>query len=194
MRLYSTFARSRVFLLILCILIISLATSCRGAVESSLTEAAKSFPFDLLLHEPDLPPGWHQMRGPSPDVPGADSRLVEFRVSNKPEDINLLISQQLTIYPSEEAAHQAYTSWEQEWFWDDRRPPVAQFVPHDSSDQFRLGCHYNNERPEFIGVCTYLQQHKQFVSLIIGHPDGERFIFSQFEAVLKRADERLGSR
>ncbi len=195
MRLYMTSARPRVFPLILCILLICLATSCRNVVENGLTEMATSFPFNLMLQEQDLPPGWSWAGGTAPDVPDANSRVGSFRVSNDPKDINLLVTDQLTVYPNETAAQQAYASWERDWFLETYgRPPDAQFVPRDSHDQFRLGCLWRIENTQTVGPCTYLQQHKQFISLVTANLDGQRFTLSQFETALQRRDARLSSR
>jgi len=168
-----------------------------GVMACSIVPADTStdFPFQLLMTPEDLPAEWGRAGSEAPEVPGAISRLVGFTGSTDPQQEYLLVKHQLAVYPSEQAGKDAYSMWEQKWFptitW--QRPPEASFEPRDPSDQFRFACINVKINGFPIMTCTYLQQHRNLVSLVLVNVDGKAITLEQFEQALKKLDERLQS-
>jgi hypothetical protein len=144
---------------------------------------------DLMLSIFDLPAGWNHDKGvENPKVPGANARIDQFLYS--PHQDWLVISHEVAIYQSADAAKVAYVEWEGTWFpvvggW--RRPDEATFVPSDSRDLYRLGCiDFRTYRS-----CGLLQQHGRLLSLALVNVDPPAITLEQFEAAMTRVDQRF---
>ncbi len=179
---------SKCFLLGICFILFFTLSACLNVPIKSYND----FPFDAMMVVQDLPPGWFdKSRFPeSLDVSGADSMGRIFMYSNDPQKEYMSVKHQLVVLPNEESARNAYPRWERESFpvptWE--RPKEAQFVPKDANDQFRLGCLWGTHP---YSMCRYLQQHSKLISLVLVNIDDQSISLAQFEAALKRVDERL---
>ena len=151
----------------------------------------ESVSHDLMLSIFDLPEGWNHDKGvDNPKVPGANARVDQFHYS--PHQDWLVISHEVAIYQTADAAKAAYFEWESTWFpevgeW--RRPDEATFVPSDSGDLYRLGCiNFRNYRS-----CRLIQQHGRLLSLVLVNIDPPAITLQQFETTMTRVDQRFQS-
>lgn len=165
-----------------------IATGCSLLFQSQYSE----FPLERELQRSDLPSEWYRLGGVFEEVEGAE---FSHRVAYGPnEDKTFLgITQILTIYPQSEIAVQQYSHWEEEWFpteaW--RKPSDFGFSPLNSEDQSHLACHSLSINGVPILSCGYLQQHAQFISLILANIDGQRVTKETFVSALEAQDIRL---
>ncbi len=166
-----------------------------GCTNGQWTTPAAQFPFDLMMQVSDLPSSWFYDVSQFPNEDGANSRLRDFRASKDPQLGYLLTSHELSVYPDEQAAKNAYPRWETRWFptnaW--KTPEDARFAPKDPNDQFRFACISATVNAAPILSCRYLQRHKSLLSLVLTNIDGQALTLPQFEGALRRLDERMQS-
>ena len=172
-------------LLIEIFLSISLMAFCVGC--NAEFQERTSFPFEeVLIIKADLSDNWEWRSNEWIDenVYAATYTAGE----------GILLTHQVGVFQSREAAEIAYHEWEAEWFaggWQPRSD--ATFMANDPLDQYRYECIdvTANGRPK--SPCRYLQQHGRFVSLIRIGIDGEAITFGEFNELLQIVDHKLNT-
>jgi hypothetical protein len=150
------------------------------------------YPLERELQQSDFPSTWYRMGGVIEDVEGAEySHRIAFGPSEKRWYLG--ISQTITVYPDEISAREAFTEWKAQWFPTEDWIPPADFdyMPMDSEDRYHLACHGVTINSEPILSCGYLQQHNDYISLVLANMDGKEVTLEIFLAILERQDIRL---
>ncbi|MBT3315047.1 MAG: hypothetical protein HN390_10585 [Anaerolineae bacterium] len=153
--------------------------------------APSDFPYDLMLQASDLPQGYVRMGGSFPQIESAFSHIVGY--DTNPEIAGGGISHQITIYPSQNLAIENFPSWENEWITNAWVEPANTHKPANTNDLSVLKCLDIQIENNPTQSCTYLQQHKNLVILVLANIDSKNMNFQQFLDMLENLDTRLPS-
>lgn len=168
------------------VLLMALMSGC--AIEPM---APSDFPYDLMLQESDLPQGFVRTGGSFPDTPDAFVHIVGY--SSNPGKIGSGISHQVAIYPDVETAKTAFSIREGEVFTDVWLEPSNTYIPLDSNDASILKCMNVQIEDKISQSCRFLQQHNNFIILVLANIDSKVINFNQFIEMLQKLDSRLPS-
>jgi hypothetical protein len=152
------------------------------------------FPSEAMLTIRDLPKGWHRESIDfDQEVPNAESITVYFVGSTNPRESHILVSHQLSAYVDEESAQSAFPEWQEKWLSSEswKQPENWAFTPKDSDDIIEFGCLNQTINEKRFTVCTFLQLHKNLISLVLANIDGETLTIPEFEEAMKILDARL---
>jgi len=144
------------------------------------------------MNAQDLPEHWKVNSFTKMDVENAESYNIEF---SKPSTgtLPLLVQHQLSVYQTVDAAKQAYPEWEKQWIptTDWKSPTGVVFQPKDINDLFRLACYSGKVDGQPILFCSYLQQHKNIITLVLAQVDDKNLDVQQLVNALEILDIRL---
>jgi len=173
--------------LILAMLMSLFISSCGESLDLSEFTAPVA---RITLRPADLPDGWVFASEYYNKEMGGINYVVGYQFGDK--DTSLSISHELTTYKDVEAGKTAFVEWYRKWFNQYWLPMQNfHFQPTDLDDLYRYGCMSSLMNNLPITSCTFLQQHRQVVSLILVDTDRKAMTFDQMLKILQNIDNRL---
>jgi hypothetical protein len=174
----------------LCFVLLSafVVSGCR----SYATPAPQDFPYELMISILEVPQGWQRKGGSFPEVEGALRTHSTFYgpVTETPWKF---ISHDLAVYPSEELAQEAFSRWEGDWFPAVWQPVTDGYLPVNGDDLFRYEYHDVSMSGRAVRSYRYLQQHDNFVILVLTNVDNDYLTQVMLDEILGKLDQKLQS-
>ena len=153
--------------------------------------APPDFPYELMLQSSDLPQGFVRTGGSFPEEEGMFTHIVGY--SSDPDRVGKGISHQVRIYPDADLAKSSFPDWVNIWPADAWNEPDITYVPQNPEGQYSLRCRNVEINGKPSTSCTYIQQHKNLVIIILANVDSEIINYQQFLDMLESLDSRLPS-
>lgn len=145
-----------------------------------------------LIDINDVPSGWQYCCARICEVPGAKCRSRAYYGPKGEDEMWVIISQELSLFPGLSAAEEAFLAQVQETI-----PTSAWYTPEplvalDQSDHVTVACMEAKVNGQFHYACSAVGQYGRVVSVVRANvfPDGEP-TFDQFIDLLEAVDRKL---